>query len=194
MRQYAHKCGGCGRIFYTDRYEQETPCLCGSCKQKCDREIEELDYQKILTIDPGDHIGVLMVTIVDGRTSYVGRTLQGDNLHLQLWEVFEQFKPHVIVYERFALRANKAASQIGSTFLTCEIIGVIKLYSQLTIPKIKLYELQPCNKEFCGFTASRKDPEYTKIEMYNKESITEHVRDTMRLFSYWNLFQNKSRK
>lgn len=189
-----YKCSGCGRIFRAEKIDYDEPCLCGSCMQKYERDLEDMDYEKIITIDPGDHIGILMTTKIHDKDHYVGRTLYGDNLHLQLWQLLHEFNPHTIVYERFALRANKAASQIGSTFLTCEVIGIIKLYVQNTLPKVKLFELQPGNKEFCGFTASRKDPAYEKIEMYNKEAITEHVRDTMRLYSYWNLFQNKSRK
>lgn len=187
-------CSDCGRVFTVDKIENDEPCLCEVCMQKYERDLEDIEYNKILTIDPGDHIGLLLVEKNINSTKYIGRTLSGENLHSQLWNVLEEFKPHTIVYERFALRASKAASQIGSTFLTCEVIGLIKLYVQLTIPKVQLFELQPGNKEFCGFTASRKDPAYDKITMFNKEPITEHVRDTLRLYSYWDLFQNKSRK
>ena len=145
---------------------------------------------KIITIDPGDHTGTLRTTIYDDKEYHCGRTLYGENMHKDLWDMIESFKPNTIVFERFALRAGSAIQQTGSTFITCEMIGIIKLYHKLH-PEVELVELQPANKEYCGFTASAKDPHYQVIQMGVNEKISEHVRDTFRLYSYWKLFGDR---
>lgn len=145
----------------------------------------------ILTIDPGDHIGTLVVTRNENGSDAVkmGRTIEGDMRNAQLWVYMKTVRPDVILYERFALRANAARKLVGNTFITCEVIGVIKLFSQLY--KIPIVELLPSCKEFCGFSSNPKDPRYKEITMYHGEKITEHVRDTYRLYSYHKLFGDK---
>ena len=64
----------------------------------------------------------------------------------------------------------------------------------LNIGKDNLIELLPSCKEYCGFSSSPKDPRYKDIHMYKDEKITEHVRDTYRLYSYYKLFGNKINK
>ncbi len=145
----------------------------------------------ILTIDPGDHIGVLLIErdVNDNDLYNMGRTLVGDNRNFQLWRYMCAVRPDLILYERFALRANAARKLVGNTFITCEVIGVIKLFSQLY--DVKLVELLPSCKEYCGFSSNPKDPRYQEIFMYQNEKITEHVRDTYRLYSYYKLFGDK---
>ena len=151
----------------------------------------------IMTIDPGDHIGTLVVELdSDGNTLLtLGRTIEGDNRNCELWKYMHDMKPDKIIYERFALRAGAAQKLVGNTFITCEVIGVIKLFSQLyDIGKDNSIELLPSCKEYCGFSSSPKDPRYKDIYMYKNEKITEHVRDTYRLYSYYKLFGNKINK
>ena len=83
----------------------------------------------IMTIDPGDHIGTLFVGLdSSGNTiSILGRTIEGDDRNCELWKYMCNIKPEKIIYERFALRAGAAQKLVGSTFITCEVIGVIKL-------------------------------------------------------------------
>lgn len=141
--------------------------------------------KKVMTIDPGDHIGTLYT---DDKTIF-GQTFEGDYRLLQLWEYLHIRKPDVIVYERFALRADKAKKLVGSTFITCEVIGIIKLYCQLN--DIEPIELIPADKEYCGFSSNPKDAHYQCIQLPLNEKITEHVRDTYRLYSYYKLFKEK---
>lgn len=145
----------------------------------------------IVTIDPGDHIGVL--TIEQDKNgnelALVGRTIDGDNRNYRLWQHLCAVRPDLIVYERFALRANAARKLVGNTFITCEVIGVVKLFSQMY--EVDLKELLPSCKEYCGFSSNPKDPKYQDIYMYDNEKITEHVRDTYRLYSYYKLFGDK---
>lgn len=149
--------------------------------------------KKILTIDPGDHIGTLRVNINNTYDiDYIGHTIQGDNRLQELWQLLNDYQPDEIVFERFALRANAAQKLVGNTFITCEVIGVVKLYVQLN--NVKCIELLPSTKEYCGVSSSPKDPKYTIIKFDDSEKISEHVRDTYRLYSYYRLFGDKINK
>lgn len=138
----------------------------------------------ITTIDPGDHIGIITHDTVHDVIH--GQTIEGVDRLIQLWKYLEEVKPVHIVFERFALRAKSAQKLVGNTFITCEVIGVIKLYCQLN--NIKYTELLPSSKEFCGFSSSPKDPRYLDIKMDNNQKISEHVRDAYRLYNYYKLF------
>ena len=149
---------------------------------------------RVITIDPGDHTGTLrtlmQTNLRPNLIKHVGKTLVMPNMRTELWNMLEEFQPNVVVFERFTLRAASAVKQSGSIFLVCEMIGIVKLWSELH-PEVELVELQPANKEYCGFSPNPKDPHYAEIQMENGEKITEHVRDTMRLFSYWKLFGSR---
>ena len=149
--------------------------------------------QPMMTIDPGDHVGVI---IVDGEASdgntIKGITLEGEQRNKLLWQLFEEYKPSEVVFEQFALRANMAQKLVGNKFITCEVIGVIKLYCQLK--NIKPFELLPSSKEYCGFSANPKDPKYKIITILDNQKITEHVRDAYRLYSYYKLFGKRFNK
>ena len=114
----------------------------------------------IMTIDPGDHIGTLVVELdSDGNALIIlGRTIEDDDRNYKLWKYMCNIKPDKIIYERFALRANAAQKLVGSTFITCEVIGIIKLYCQIN--DIVPIELLPSCKEYCGFSSSPNDPRY----------------------------------
>lgn len=137
----------------------------------------------IVTIDPGDHIGIILR---DAFHEIHGQTIEGVDRLIQLWKYLVDVRPDHIVFERFALRAKSAQKLVGNTFITCEVIGVIKLYCQLN--NINYTELLPSSKEFCGFSSSPKDPRYLDIKMDNNQKISEHVRDAYRLYNYYKLF------
>ena len=140
---------------------------------------------KVMTIDPVDHIGVLLVD----DESIRGITLEGYDRNLQLWTLMNKEDPNVVVFEHFALRAKSAMQLVGNTFVTCEVIGVLKLYCQLH-KQVKLVELQPGNKEYCGFSSKPSDPRYKEITMMEGQRISEHVRDTYRLYNFYRLFKS----
>ena len=138
----------------------------------------------IVAIDPGDHIG--FVCSHAGKVR--GRTFEGEGRLHQLWSILCEHKPEVIVYEEFALRQSAAQKLVGNKFITCEVIGVIKLFCQLTdTPVVKL---TPSCKEYCGFTDSARDPAFSIIDC-GGQKITEHVRDAYRLLRYAQLFKLK---
>lgn len=135
-----------------------------------------------MTIDPGEHIGIVYTK----NNFIVGTTIEGDDRNSQLWFLLNEVKPTEIVYEKFALRASAAQKLVGNKFITCEVIGVIKLYCQLN-KYVHLVGLDPYVKEYCGFSSNPKDPHYQDIEMLGNK-ITEHVRDAYRLYNYKKLF------
>ena len=146
-----------------------------------------------MTIDPGDHIGIVIAYEYDDRPTRIeGTTLDGDDRLFKLWSLFEAVAPDEIIFERFALRAGSAQKLVGNTFITCEVIGVIKLWCQLQA--IIPIELLPSSKEYCGFSSSPKDPRYLDVLMNSEEKITEHVRDAYRLYSYHKLFSKRFNK
>lgn len=138
----------------------------------------------ILAIDPGDHIGCVW----DTGTEVYGRTLETDARLLLLWRLMIDLDPDVIVYEEFALRQSAAQHLVGNKFVTCEVIGIIKLYCQIN--NIPLVKLTPANKEYCGFSDSARDPAF-KVVNCVEQKITEHVRDAYRLLRYAVLFKLK---
>lgn len=140
-----------------------------------------------VAIDPGDHIGIVWTS--DGDNKVHGLTFDGEHRLEKLWMLFECLQPKTVVYERFALRANAAQKLVGSTFITCEVIGVIKLYCQLN--NIEPIGLLPSCKEYCGFSSNPKDPKFKDVHMYRDEKITEHTRDAYRLYKYYKLFGDK---
>ena len=138
----------------------------------------------ILAIDPGDHIGCVWA---EGRAVY-GKTIEGDARGYYLWNLLHELEPDTVIYEEFALRQSAASCLVGNKFITCEVIGVIKLYCQLTsTPMIKL---TPSCKEYCGFSDSARDPAF-KVINCREQKITEHVRDAYRLLRYAQLFKLK---
>ena len=138
----------------------------------------------IIAIDPGEHIGVVMHDTNVKLT--FGVTLEGETRNQQLFTLLMKLKPEIVIFEQFALRPGTAMKLVGSKFITCEVIGVIKLYCQLN--SCRIVELLPVNKEYCGFSSKPNDPNYSSIDMLGKR-ITEHVRDAYRLYNYARLFK-----
>ena len=154
--------------------------------------MKKMTANRIISIDPGDHIGIVCCTYsIDNPMSVKGTTFEGCDRNMKLWNLLNDFNPDVIIFEQFALRPGMAAKLAGNKFITCEVIGVIKLYVQLN-KDVCLIEQLPSTKEYCGFSSNPRDDEYKHIQLINRdEKITEHVRDAYRLYRYWLLFGNK---
>ena len=136
-----------------------------------------------ISIDPGDNIGVII-----SNGSYIkGITITGSNRNEQLWVLLRGTHPDIVIYEEFALRQSSATKLVGNKFITCEVIGVIKLYCQLYSKR--LVPLIPANKQYCGFSSNPKDKQYITIQQLTP--ITEHVRDAYRLYCYAKLFKGE---
>lgn len=144
---------------------------------------KKVDELSIIAIDPGESIGFIW----HKNGQVWGETLKGDERLINLWMELLHKMPDTIIYEEFALRQSAATKLIGNKFITCEVIGVIKLYAQLK--GVQLISLAPANKEYCGFSSNPKDPKYREITMLYEQKITEHTRDAYRLFKYAELFK-----
>lgn len=144
----------------------------------------------IFAIDPGESIGLIWIDdscqAENSPYDVWGCTLKDDRL-TALWEEFTFRQPRIIIYEEFALRQSAATKLVGNKFITCEVIGVIKLWADLNhIPTVAL---RPLDKEFCGFSSNPKDPHFQSIKMLYGQKITEHTRDAYRLYKYAELFR-----
>lgn len=141
---------------------------------------------KVIAIDPGESIGIVSRT---EKEIVYGTTITGEFRLAHLWALLRDRNPKIIVFEEFALRQSAASKLVGNKFITCEVIGVIKLYAQRT--GCILIPLIPANKEYCGFSSNPKDPHFQEITMVGGEKITEHTRDAYRLLRYAELFKLK---
>lgn len=154
----------------------------------------DLKGKKVVIIDPGDHIGIIVQNSLEGVW---GCTIVGAKRNLYMYQFLDRVKPDIVAYEQFALRAAAAKKMVGNKFFTCEVIGVIKMYCfQHNLGVIELF---PGCKEYCGFSDKPKDPHYEGIRIFNRQmpvlagiecenKITEHVRDAYRLYTYYKLF------
>lgn len=154
--------------------------VCTDCLRKTEASI--------MAIDPGESIGI----VARSSEKVYGMTITGEFRLRYLWNLLLDKKPKTVVFEEFALRQSAAKQLIGSKFITCEVVGVIKLYAQLS--GCLLVPLIPANKEFCGFSSSARDPHFQGITMVGGEKITEHTRDAYRLLRYAELFKLKEKQ
>ena len=145
----------------------------------------------IFAIDPGESIGLIWIddsVRAEKDVDVWGCTLKDDRL-TNLWDEFERRQPNLIIYEEFALRQSAAAKLVGNKFITCEVIGVIKLWAALHY--VPLIALRPAAKAYCGFSSNPKDPQFANIKMMYGQRITEHARDAYRLCRYAKLLKLK---
>lgn len=135
---------------------------------------------RVIAIDPGESIGI----VFKHEKEIIGQTISGEDRNSKLWNYLSLGDPQVVVYEEFKLRQGAATKLVGNKFITCEVIGVIKLYCQLN--RCVLIPLPPYTKEYCGFG---REPSNTAYEaVHTTQKITEHVRDAYRLLKYAELF------
>jgi hypothetical protein len=79
---------------------------------------------KIMTFDPGGTTGIIICAI-GTRMDYVKGLCEKDLL--SIYDLIIHERPDIIVYETFKLYPGKSKAQAWSTFVPCEVIGVIKL-------------------------------------------------------------------
>src|SRR5690606_37639896 len=84
---------------------------------------------KAFTIDPGRITGAAIWEYTD---TGIYKLVQVDEYpeRNDLYNVIENTKFDIIIYEAFRLYANKAKAQIGSDFEAAQIIGVIKYLAE----------------------------------------------------------------
>ena len=135
---------------------------------------------RVVTIDPGNSTGFLCSEWKDGEPiMHKGLTIREENAHRRVFAALELVQPDIVVYETFQLYPNKAQHMQWNSFFPCEIIGVVKLWA--AIRGVKLCGLQPSVKKFAGVGPR----DWMTIATDEGEKLTEHVRDTLRLFTYW---------
>lgn len=137
---------------------------------------------KILVLDPGESTGWLF-----GDNGNIVAAGTCPKEHVKVQELMESIRDAYgidqIVYERFQLYPGKAQAQSWSTFYTCEVIGIIKLFADLN--EIPIAYLMPGDKEFAGGFGE----DWTRFSEGAK--VSEHTRDSYRLWKYYRRFKLK---
>lgn len=129
----------------------------------------------VIALDPGNSTGWVFRE-ADGSIS--GGTC-GEN-HEHVWNLLEQYKPTIVVYETFQMYPGKAQKLIWNTFYPCEVIGIIKLWCMKN--GAELVGLQPSVKKFA--LANSELELWKTVERYGAPA-TEHMRDAVRLLRYY---------
>ena len=129
--------------------------------------------KSILVFDPGDHTGWCFQ---DSQGEIIGGT--APKIHEEVAQLIEQFKPDIVVLERFNLYPQKAASLSWNSFYPCEVIGVIRfLCNRYNIP---IVEQAPSIKKYFGGFKADWDALKTK-----SKNVTEHTKDAYQHYRYF---------
>lgn len=126
----------------------------------------------ILVFDPGESTGWVCGCskgLIDGGT--VGKN------HIEVAQLIQDFKPDLIVFERFNLYPSMAKSLAWNSFYPCEVIGVIRyLCDSLGIPYV---EQAPSIKKYAGGFGA----DWEQFKQVCK--VTEHTKDAYLHWKYY---------
>lgn len=131
-----------------------------------------MTVSRILVFDPGESTGWCY---------YVpGEKLRGGTLpknHQKVWGLISELNPDVIVFERFNLYPGRAKSLAWNTFYPCEVIGVIRLWTQISL--CECFEQAPSVKKYAGEFGQ----DFSDMDREGK--LTEHVKDAYQHLKYF---------
>lgn len=89
---------------------------------------------RIIALDPGGTTGV--ATYVDGEWEHF--QIGPEEHHVQLYTFLGEFKPEVIIYERFMYQRRELTRGVSLNLDAVEYIGIVKLYYLLVDWTIEL--------------------------------------------------------
>jgi len=78
-----------------------------------------------MSVDPGETSG--WVITEDYKLITFGQVKDWQGLD----EILFKYNPHIVVYEAFNLYAGQATKQIGQSFITVQVIGIIRYLCQV---------------------------------------------------------------
>jgi hypothetical protein len=131
----------------------------------------------ILSFDPGETTGYCAMTL-KGTVRGFGEFSLSSRV---VW-LLRHYHPSVVVVESFALYPHKATSQIGSSFRTVEVIGVIR--HECAQHHLVLVE-QPANQR--AFFSYRG-----RVRRYAPSVRGKHALDATRHLLYYLCFKTKT--
>ncbi len=131
--------------------------------------------EKILALDPGESTG--WVAYSDNQIG--GGTIKLDRVGV--WSLLTSEEWDIMIFETFSLYASHARTLIGSTFYTCELIGIIKLVASLR-PRTNIREQGAHVKKYSG--ASTRDEEWRVIKTHSP-GTTGHTFDAYQHLMYY---------
>lgn len=153
---------------------------------------------KVLSIDPGESSGWLYAeldTLTNEETNVQGGTVKHDRP--EIWRLLHSFAPDILLLEEFKLYATHAKALTHSTFYTCEIIGLIKLYVDLVrhFPRVPehVYDTKPSFQDVRLFTNPALNKKYSGADksdvlwqtLLALPKVTEHTYDAYQHYAYF---------
>ncbi len=153
------------------------------------RKMKHVDNTRILAFDPGHTTG--FAVFEDQKILDCGEidTTDMENAVLNVTDIFEPWKPDVVVIEDYRIYKWRAKHHVGSPMLTTRVIGCIETIA-IQRGIYKIYK-QPAHiaKGFCT------DPKLKDWGFFLKGK--KHANDAIRHGAYYLLFgpiQSKDRK
>ena len=134
---------------------------------------------KVICLDPGGTTGYCIGKIENGRLMYT--PLQAEFDHYGLWEFLSGYNPEWIICESFEFR-NRVRP--GTELISAELIGVVRLYCQLTEIPLSLQ-----NASTAG-AGGKKGP-FNNLILKDKglyEAAKPHAMDASRHLLVWWMF------
>lgn len=104
---------------------------------------------RIICFDPGETTGWSVLAYDQYNPEIIPKLV--DYGQTSLWHgidgmLLQTPEPTAVVYEAFRLFPGKAKEQIGSTFQTAQVIGVLRYLAELAV--LKIYDYPAGNKVF----------------------------------------------
>lgn len=133
---------------------------------------------RILVFDPGENTGWVSA-LVDNNNKKLWISKAGTAVrdHRKIAELFDTYKPDVVVFERFNLYPGMAKTLSWNTFYPCEVIGVIRYLCDAR--GIPYYEQAPSIKKYAG--GLQQD----WVELRHRCEVTEHSKDAYLHLKYF---------
>lgn len=133
--------------------------------------------KSILVFDPGEHTGWCYQ---NRAGKIIGGTASKN--HVNVADLILNFKPDIVVMERFNLYPQMAKSLAWNSFYPCEVIGVIRYLCMFH--NIPLVEQAPSIKKYFG--GFKIDWDQLKDNAKSKElDVTEHTKDAYQHYRYF---------
>jgi hypothetical protein len=97
---------------------------------------------KYLFLDPGHTTGYAVFNTGENMSFVSGQiNTETSEDFIHLWDFMIDHSPYCIYYESFRLYAHKSQAQINNEFITCQVIGIIKLWAEMN--KISINQTTP---------------------------------------------------
>lgn len=140
-------------------------------------------YPKIIAFDPGGTTGYASYhNGVNGQMVFDGGQLGPHEHHVELYNLLQDYQPHIVVCEAFEFRQHKGTGEGKKDkveLMSCEYIGVIKMWCRM----MGMAPIMQGTFVLGNMTNTRLD----KLGLLYKTTLTRnrHYHDAMRHLLYY---------